>query len=384
MLDFAARLSKARSQMAASDIGLLFLPPGANLWYLTGIARHEEGGTDHNAYGDWAVGGYIGLNEGVTLVVPRMGGQYYQAEAQDKLWFESVRLIQESEEPLDVMRSVLGRFDLRGKKVALDDRVWARSQLALRRLLPDNEFVLASDILSPIRMIKEPAEIELMRQAGQITEQAFAHVLSHLKPGVTEIDVASEIDHQFKTRGAEHTSFVTGLRFVGAGRDRAAGAARSSEKRLLPGDSVTFDIGCVYQGYCSDFGRSAFVGEPPAEYLKVHGTVLRAQRAGMDAMRAGQATGAQVNAAARKVIEDEGYGPNFTHRLGHGIGITVHEPPWLDVVEQRVLQANMTFTVEPSIRVPDKFGNRVEDVVLVTEAGGVSLYNADRKLNIIA
>jgi len=223
-----------------------------------------------------------------------------------------------------------------------------------------------------------------MRQAGQITEQAFAHVLSHLKPGVTEIDVASEIDHQFKTRGAEHTSFVTGLRFVGAGRDRAAGAARSSEKRLLPGDSVTFDIGCVYQGYCSDFGRSAFVGEPPAEYLKVHGTVLRAQRAGMDAMRAGQATGAQVNAAARKVIEDEGYGPNFTHRLGHGIGITVHEPPWLDVVEQRVLQANMTFTVEPSIRVPDKFGNRVEDVVLVTEAGGVSLYNADRKLNIIA
>ena len=112
--------------------------------------------------------------------------------------------------------------------------------------------------------------------------------------------------------------------------------------------------------------------------------MLRAQRAGMNAMRAGQSTGAQVNAAARKVIEDEGYGTNFTNRLGHGIGITVHEPPWLDVVEQRVLQANMTFTVEPSIRVPDKFGNRVEDVVLVTEAGGVSLYHADRKLTMIA
>ena len=369
--------------MAAQNIRLMFLPPGANLFYLTGIRRHEEGGTDHNAHGDWVVGGYIGTDDGIALTAPRMGGAFYQAEAQDKPWFDSVRIIMESESPLDVLRETLGHFPPNGMKVALDDRTWARTVTAFRSLLPDTEFVMASELIAPLRMIKTEAELEVMREAGRITEAVFEKALVRLKPGVTEVDIASEIDYQFKAHGAEHTSFVTGIRFVRASRDRAAQAARATDKQLMLGDSVTFDFGCVYEGYCSDFGRSAFVGEPPAEYVKVHEIVLRSQRVGMDAMKAGQVTGAQVNAIARKVIGDEGYGLNFTHRLGHGIGVTVHEPPWLDVIEQTVLQANMTFTVEPSIRVPDKFGNRVEDVVLVTASGGVSLYNADHRLFVI-
>ncbi len=383
MLDYPARLKAARAHMAEQHIALMFLPPGANLFYLTGIRRQENHRTDHNAFGDWAVGGYIGLTEGIVLTAPHMGGAYYQAEAQDKPWFDSVRIILESEDPLEVIRQVLNRFSVRDQKIALDDRTWAQTQLAFRHLLPGREFVLASEIIAPMRMIKSEAELELMRQAGQITEAVFAKALARLKPGVTEFDIANEIDYQFKVHGAEYTSFVTGIRFVGPARDRAAAAARASDKRLMPGDSVTFDFGCVYEGYCSDFGRSAFVGEPPAEYVKVHEIVLRAQREAMQAMKADQITGAKANAIARKVIEDEGYGPTFTHRLGHGIGVTVHEPPWLDVIEQTILQANMTFTVEPSIRVPDRFGNRVEDVVLVTETGGVALYKAGHQLYII-
>lgn len=294
-----------------------------------------------------------------------------------------MRLICEAEDPLDVMRATLARFDLHGMKVAVDDRVWARSPLALRSLLPDHEFVLASTITAPMRMIKEADELELMRRAGAITEQVFAKMLERLKLGVTGIEIASEIDYQCKAHGAAHTSLVTGIRFVGPKRDRVAAAARASEKRLQPGDSATFDFGCVYESYCSDFGRSAFAGEPPVEYRKVHEIVLCAQRAGMAAMKAGQVTGAEVNAIACQVIEDEGYGPNFTHRLGHDIGITVHEPPWLDVVERGTLAANTTVTVEPSIRVSERFGNRVEDVVLVTDTGGVSLYGADRQLYVV-
>ncbi|MBC7232718.1 MAG: aminopeptidase P family protein [Chloroflexi bacterium] len=383
MIDYARRLDNARTRMAEQNIGLMFLKPGANLFYLTGIRRQEADNTDANAYGDWAVGGYIGLKDGITLTAPRMGGAFFQAEAEDKPWFESVRLILESEDPEQVMRQVISRFDLRGKKVALDDRAWAQTVLAFRRLLPDTEFVLASAVIEPMRMIKEDAAIELMRKAGQITDSAFQRALAMLKPGVTELEVAREIDYQLKLLGADYTSFVTGIRFTGPGRATPSALGRVTERRLLPGDSVTFDFGCVYQGYCSDFGRSAFVGDPPAEYIKIHEIVLRAQREAMQAMKAGQITASQTDRIARSVIEAEGYGEYFTHRLGHGIGVTVHEEPFLDAVNQTVLQTNMTFTVEPSIRIPDRFSNRVEDVVQVTPSGAVSLYTTDHRLYVI-
>jgi len=382
MLDYAKRLETARARMAEENIGLIYLATRADLFYLTGIRRQEKHGTDTNRYGDGVTGGYIGT-ESAELVAARMGGAYFEAEAQDKPWFGSVRLIMESEDPLDVLRQVLSRFDLKGKKVALDSKAWAQTVAAFRHLLPETEFVLASDIIAPMRMIKEEAEIELMRKAGQLAEAVFQKAMSRLKKGVTELDVASEIDYQFRLLGAEYNSFVTGVRFVGAKRRREETPARAAVKTLQAGDSVTFDFGCVYEGYCSDFGRSAFVGEPPAEYVKIHNLVLEAQRKGMKAMKADQISAAEADKIARAVIEAEGYGPYFTHRLGHGIGITVHEPPFLDGVNPTVLRSNMTFTVEPSIYIPDRFGNRVEDVVLVTPEGGVSLYTTDRQLYIV-
>ncbi len=382
MLNYPERLERVQAQMAERRIGLLFLPPGANLFYLTGIRRQELGGTDHNRYGDYVVGAFIGTAGGVSLLAPRMGGQYYQREAHDKPWIESVTLIHESESPIERLRKTLARFDLAGKQVMVDDRAWAASMLALRRLLPAAEFSLASEIIAPMRMIKSADELDLMRKAGSITEQAFGKALARCKPGITEIDISTEIDYQFKMLGADYTSFVTGVFFSGEAHDRAKG--HSSPKQLQPGDSIMFDLGCVYEGYCSDFGRTAFCGEPPEEYLLIHELILSAQRAGMQAMKAGQVTGTQVNAVARGLIEAAGYGEYFTHRLGHGIGVTVHEPPWLDVVEKTTLQANMTFTVEPSIVVPGRFGNRVEDIVVVTPTGGESLYHADHRLYIVS
>lgn len=383
MIDYLKRLETARTRMAEQNIGLMFLKPGANLFYLTGIRRQEADNTDANAYGDWVVGGYIGLQEGIILTAPRMGGAFFQAEAEGKPWFESVRFILESEDPEQVMHQVISRFDLRGKKIALDDRAWAQTVLAFRRLLPDTEFVLASTVTAPMRMIKEEAAIELMRKAGEITDGAFQRALAMLKPGVAELEVAMEIDYQLKLLGADYTSFVTGIRFTGPGQMTPSSLGRVTERRLAPGDSVTFDFGCVYQGYCSDFGRSAFVGDPPAEYIKIHEIVWRAQREAMQAMKAGQITACQADRIARSVIEGEGYGEYFTHRLGHGIGVTVHEEPFLDAVNQTVLQANMTFTVEPSIRIPDRFSNRVEDVVVVTPSGAESLYATDHRLYVI-
>jgi Xaa-Pro dipeptidase len=383
MIDYAARLDNARQRMAANNIGLMFLPPGANLFYLTGLRRQENDNTDANHYGDWAIGAWLGLGDGITLTAPRMGGAFFQNEVENKPWFGEVRTILETEDPDEVLGRVLSRFNLAGKKVALDDRAWAKTALSFRRLLPDTEFVLASLVTDPMRMIKESAALDLMRQAGRITDAAFQAAMARLKLGVTELEIATEIDYQLKAGGAEYTSFVTGVRFTGSEEMRGMGVSRASERKLKPGDCVTFDFGCVCQGYCSDFGRSAYVGEPPAELLKIHDTVLRAQREAMQAMKAGQITAMQANTVARSVIDAEGYGEYFTHRLGHGIGITVHEEPFLDNVNQTVLQTNMTFTVEPSVRIPGRLSNRVEDVVQVTKDGAVSLYDTDHQLYIV-
>ncbi len=381
MIDHAARIETVRAKMADKGIGLMFLPPGANLFYLTGIPRRDDYRTDHNAYGDWAVGGYLGLEGEIVIAAPRMGGEYYLAQVVNKPWFGPIRIIDESEDPLDVMREITGQFDAKGKNIALDDHTWADTMLAFRRLLPEAKVELASGLVAHMRMIKSETELDLMRKSGQIVDAAFQKALALLKLGVTPWEVECEIDYQMQRMGADFNSFPTNVNFT---RPNAGTMPQTkTERRLLPGDAVTFDFGCLYKGYASDFGRTAFAGEPPAEYCHMHDLVLESQRAAMEIMVAGQITGSEANVAARKVLEDAGYGKEFSHRLGHGIGITVHETPWLDVIEDTVLQANMTFTVEPSIRIPDGYHNRVEDVVQVTETGGISLYKTDHRLYIV-
>ena len=378
-LNFSQHMENLQARMVEHNVGLVFLPPGANLFYLAGIPHRDVYRTDHNAYGDWIVGGYIGQQGGVTLVSPRMGGDFYQAQASLHPWIEQpVRVVNETEQPLEVLRQVLGRFDLAGKRVALEDHAWAETALAYRRLLPENELVLASALIAPLRMIKEPAALELMRRAGQICEAAFEHALARLKLGVTAWEVECEVDYQMRRMGAEFSSFPTNITFLNPLKDPERRLGKP-ERRLEPGDAVAFDFGCVYQGCVADFGRTAFAGDLPDEMLRIHALVSQAQEEGIKALLPGRSAG-DVDRFARQVIAEGGYGPAFRHRLGHGIGVSVHEPPFLDGVDATPLQENMTFTVEPSIYVQGGYGCRVEDVVLVTAQGGVPLYGADRRL----
>ncbi|HET8626825.1 MAG TPA: Xaa-Pro peptidase family protein [Thermomicrobiales bacterium] len=384
-MDYAQRLARLRERMGQADVDVVYLPRGANLFYLTGVRRPLEHGTDHNAYGDWASGAYIARDGGVVLLAPRMGGAFYEAEAMDKPWIARVRLIQETESPLAVVQQTLRECAARLGHVAIDDRAWGQATLALQEVAPEAVFSSASALIAPLRMIKDDEEMAAMRRASELADLVFARTVPILRPGVSEFEVAREVDYQFRLAGAEYTSFETGISFVGPAGDAGRGTTRASQaRRLSPGDSVTFDFGCVLGGYCSDFGRSAFVGEPPAEYRRIHELVLAAQRAALEAMRAERITASEANAVARRAIADAGYDDNFTHRLGHGIGVTVHEPPFLDAVDQTVLQDRMVFTVEPSVRVPGRFGNRVEDVVVVTPAGGEPLNRAAHDLVVVA
>jgi Xaa-Pro aminopeptidase len=384
-MDYQGRLTALRRSMEARDIDLVYLTRGANLFYLTGVRRHYDHGTDHNAYGDWASGAFIAREGGLILLAPHMGGGFWVAEGQGKPWIDAVRLIPEHASPAGEMRTVIAELSRTIRHVAVDERTWGQTILAFNEFLPDVRLSLASDLITPMRMVKDADEIAAMRRASEMADAVFTRSLPVLQPGVTEFEVAREIDYQFQRAGAEGTSFETGVVFVGPGGAARQGAARSTaQRRLQPGDSVTFDFGCVLDGYCSDFGRSAFVGEPSSEYRRVHDLVLTAQAEAIKAMKAGTITATALNAVARAVIADSGYDAGFTHRLGHGIGVTVHEPPFLDVVNQTTLQENMLFTIEPSVRIPGRFGNRVEDVVLVTPQGGVPLNHASHALTVVA
>jgi Xaa-Pro dipeptidase len=239
-------------------------------------------------------------------------------------------------------------------------------------------------LIMPLRVIKEEGEIAIMRKAGAITEAAYQATLGRLRHGMTTLDLTTEVQYQLKKQGAKTESFVTS--FYNMGKHYPFNFHNRDEVLLTPLEppvSISYDFGAVYEGYCYDYGRSVFFGEPDEEYHKVYALVMGAQAAGIAALQAGN-TCEQADAAARQVIIDGGYGHAFRHRLGHAIGMDVHETPFLMAGQQIVLQPGMCFTVEPSIFLPHELGCRVEDVVVVRADGGEALTNGFKPLHIVA
>jgi len=368
--------------MRRRNIGVMFLTYGANLWYLAGVRRNYPQLTDENAYGDYVCGAYIGVEDGIKLVAPRMGGSFFQAQVKDKPWIANVRLIDENENPRNVLREVIESLDIRDQGVSLDDRSWTQTSLEFQNLRTTKRYSLASEIIAPMRMIKDEEEIATMQRAGALTDSAFAETLNYLREGVTERDVESEVDRILSKTNAEYPSFTSRVTFTKPGEGNPIGP-RPTGRTLQRGHSVCFDFGICYEGYCSDFGRTAFIGEPPGQVRKIHDLIIEAQSRAIRAMVSGRITAAQLDHIARNVIVEGGYGECFTHRLGHGIGVTVHEPPFLYPPDETTLVSNMTFTVEPSIRIPNSYACRVEDVVQVTEEGGRPFSNFSKELTVI-
>jgi Xaa-Pro aminopeptidase len=382
-MDYEGRLSRVRETMREKGIALMYLRRGANLFYLTGIKRRGPELTDSNSYGDYIHGAYISLTSGITLVAPRMGGGSWQKEAEGKPWITEVKIIDESERPKEALKLVFGSHNLRGKGVAIEERAWAHTVLLFREVLPYSKLVNANEILDPMRMIKDDDEIAVMKKAGEITDRVYGKVVDSLERGMSEIDVAYLIDYEFRKQGAEYNSFVTGVRFRSPKHPWALSESNKEPRILEDGDTISFDFGCVYDGYCSDFGRTVCVGDPPAKVREIHGIVMAAQATAIEKMRAGELNCMQFDSVARGIIERAGYGENFVHRLGHGIGITVHEPPYLYLPDETMLQEGMTFTVEPSILLFGEWSARVEDVVMVTKEGGIPFSNYHKELTVI-
>ncbi|MEZ4667016.1 MAG: Xaa-Pro peptidase family protein [Anaerolineae bacterium] len=296
-----------------------------------------------------------------------------------------IRVLGDWDDPAALVRDILKGFNLPAHpRVAISDQSTGETVVNLQKILPDVVFLSATDLLRPQRVIKSEDEIAIIRKAGEITEAAFSDVLKELKFGMTELDIVSEVDYQLRRHGSLGPSFTTSLYNSGPNHPTLHGQRLESWPRVLtPPVSILFDFGAVYDDYCYDYGRTVSFGAPSEEQIRVHELVMASQAAGIAALKAGSATTTQTDAAARKVIADAGYGEYFRHRLGHGIGTDVHEPPFLTAGDETPLREGMLFTIEPSIVQNNSFSARVEDIVVARPGGGEPLTRGYQDLIVV-
>lgn len=369
-------------QLLGQHADLAFLPISADLQYLTGVPRDipNYGTTMHP--GDWLEGAWISPKHAPILALPRMTAEFGGLSRLDNI---DMRILGDWDSPAAMVQNILGGFGLPPKpRIAIGDHVRGVTVIGLQNAFPDAIFVSATDIMRTLRVIKSEDDIAMMRRAGVITEAAFTDVLSNLKHGMTELEMMTEVDYQLRKHGALGPSFTTSFYNSGPNYPLLFGQREETWKRqVMPPVSVLFDFGAALDGYCYDYGRTVFFGAPPAEAQIVYNLVMASQAAGVASLRAGEVTAEQVDAAARQVIVEGGFGAEFRHRLGHGIGMDVHEPPFLTATDTTPIREGMLFTVEPSITQFSSYSARVEDVVVARPDGGEKLTNGFQNLIVI-
>jgi Xaa-Pro aminopeptidase len=362
----ADRLAAAARFAHEAGVDALLVTPSADLAYLTGYeATPLERLTCLvvPAHGD------------PVLVVPELERPAALASPVGDLGL-AVHTWVETDDPYAAVAGLLARDTAR---VALDNHMWAEKVLALRAALPGVEQVLAGAVLRELRMRKSPAEIDALRAAGQAIDRVHARMGEWLRAGRTEREVAADIAVAIVAEGHARSDFA----IVAAGPNGASPHHEPTERTIAAGDAVVVDIGgTTPAGYCSDSTRTYAVESAPDDFLAYYDVLLSAQVAACEAIRPG-VTCEQVDAAARDVIEDAGYGPLFVHRTGHGIGRETHEEPYIVAGNDLPLEPGMAFSVEPGIYLEGRHGARIEDIVVCTADGSDRLNRQPRELVVL-
>ena len=235
------------------------------------------------------------------------------------------------------------------------------------------------EIINKARAVKTDYEVDCIKKAQKIAEDAFSHILNFIKEGVTEKEIALELDFYMLSHGAEAVSFET---IAVSGKNSSMPHGVPTDKKIENGDFITMDFGAVYNGYHSDMTRTVIVGKPTEKQKEVYETVLKAQKSALEVLKNG-VTGFDADKVARDIIENAGYKENFGHGTGHGVGIEIHESPNLSPYSKATLETGNVVTVEPGIYIPDEFGVRIEDMALITEDGYINLTSCEKELIIL-
>lgn len=349
-VDFLGRLQRAKSAVADAGLTALLISAGPDLRYLTG---YEARSLDRltclivPAVGD------------PLIVVPRLG----KLAAASLLAAAQVQLLTwgESDDPYALVASQLPRHGA----VAVSDRMWAAQAFSLHEAMPGLSQRASGAILKPLRMRKDENEVRALRAAGAAIDSVHARVPDWLRAGRTESAVGADVRVAMLKAGHVSADLV----IVASGPNGASPHHEVSDRVIVSGDALVVDIGgTMPSGYWSDCTRTYVVGEPSEDFVALYSVLGVAQEAACEAVKAGAAA-QTIDAAARDIITEAGYGAYFTHRTGHGIGLEAHEEPYISVDNGEPLVAGMAFSIEPGIYIPDRYGARIEDIVVCTDSG---------------
>jgi Xaa-Pro aminopeptidase len=361
-MDYTGRLDRLRRAMAETGIDLLAIPPSDDLKYLTGFSPHAD---ERPCYL------FIAESRGLFLVPNLNANQSEQHIRQPFVTYS------DAQGPTRALAAARDQFRT-PRKIGVGDTMRADALLLLQEVWREPAFIPASTILAPLRMRKAPDEISALRRVAATADAAIDGALNASRPGATERQVAAAAGEGFNRAGASEVTAT----IVGSGLNSAYPHHQTSDRTLKSGEPILFDLGSKLEGYCSDITRMAFLGKPSARFVEIHKIVNDAVQAALSVIRPGTPI-KDVDLAARQIIERAEYGDHFTHRTGHGIGLSVHEPPSITHTDETPLEAGMTFSVEPGIYLPGEFGVRLEEIVVVTASGAEVLSKLPRDVRVV-
>jgi Xaa-Pro aminopeptidase len=358
---YANRMARVRGRMGELGVDVLLLSTGADLPWLTGYEALET---------ERLTMLVLPRDGDATLVVPRLEA----ARVEEQPGAFSIAAWDETDDPVDAVTTIAGA----PATAAIGDHTWARFLIELQRALPRTAFRKGSDVTAPVRMVKDVAEIDALRSAARAVDAIVGEMRARPFGGRTEADVHRELGQRMLDAGHERANFA----IVGSGPNGASPHHEAGLRVIEPGDVVVCDFGGSMRHYCSDITRMFAVGEPSPEVRDLYTVLTGAQEKAVYAATVGTPC-EEVDATARRIISDAGFGDRFIHRTGHGIGVETHEDPYIVAGNATPLASGNVFSVEPGIYLPGRFGLRVEDIVVATPDGPERLNQAPRDLAVV-
>ena len=364
-----SRFDRLNASLRASGLDAVILNPGPTLTHLTGLRFHLM---------ERPVVLLFAKDQDPAIVLPEL-----ELQKVASLTYK-LQVFPYPENPSEwdnAFRKAAQALSLDGKRIGVDPRQLRLMEFRhVKAGAPEADYPDGSDVLSSLRLKKEKAEVEAMRRAVRIAQDALEATIPLIKMGMTEKELSSELVMQLLKHGSEPEMPFAPI--VSGGPNSANPHASPTERKLQAGDLLVIDWGATYDGYISDLTRTFAVGEVDEEYKKIHKIVQEANAAGRLAAKPGVPC-ANVDKAARDVIEKAGYGKYFTHRTGHGIGMEGHEEPYMRGDNMQLLEPGMAFTVEPGIYLPNRNGVRIEDNVVITDDGADVLSDMPREIKVV-
>jgi Xaa-Pro dipeptidase len=359
------RIAALQNLLSSAAVDAFAVNPGAMLTYLSGLNFHLN---------ERPVVLILSVNTEPTLILPEFEKEQL---AHISIPFKTFTYQDNPHTWVKAFQDAVKACGLQGKKIGIDPNQFRFLEMSFFQQAADVNFISVADIFSTLRMCKDEQEIASMQKAAEIAEAALEKTIKVIKSHVTEKDIANELTYQLLQCGSD-TEFPF-QPYVGSGPNGANPHGSITKRKFLPGDFIVIDFGARWEGYCSDITRTFALGDVAPERAHIYEIVKEANRAGQEAAKAGFHAG-DIDRAARSLISQAGYAEYFTHRTGHGLGLDVHEDPYLFAENDLILKPGMTATVEPGIYISGQFGVRIEDDIVITVEGARSLTTFPRDL----